>query len=235
MITLRKALFSLGVALASLTAFAQSASAAPIVLDNFTASPGIFGPVQGPGVLQSNGTRTLILGAPGLLNGGDFVAIGGGIFSSQSNTTSTFSTTLAYSFAPIVQSPAGSLGIDFLSLDAGSSSTNQMSLLLEVVTSTGTLSQAFLIPEGNFLQPFLLSFGGLSGVGNLNSTIGVRLTFNNINDAGVDFIVSSSNGGIRIFGEPEPEPATLATFGLMGLMGGFVARRKLKARAAVQV
>lgn len=236
MITLRKALFVFGLAVALLGAFGQSASAAPIILDDFTAASGSWNPVTAPGTLQTQGVagspRTLILNAPGLLNGGDFLGVGGGTFSMQSASNSTYSTTLGYNFGPLALQAGNQIGIDFNSLDAGSNITNQISALLEVNTSTGTLSKTVLFTEGTF--SYLIGLNGLSGIGNLNSTTGIRLTFNSTNDQGVDFVINGQPG-IRIFGNPEPEPATLATFGLMGLMGGFVARRKLKARAAVQV
>jgi hypothetical protein len=53
----------------------------------------------------------------------------------------------------------------------------------------------------------------------------------NTSTASATFIAT---GRFREQGDPTPEPATLATLGLMGLMGGFVARRKLKASAAAQ-
>jgi hypothetical protein len=234
--TLRKALFLLGLTVASLGALGQSASAAPIILDNFTAASGSWNPVTAPGTLQTQGVagspRTLVLNAPGLLNGGDFLGVGGGTFSFQSNSGSTYSASLGYTFAPLALQAGNQLGIDFNSLDAGSNVTNQISALLEVTTSTGTLFKNILFSEGTF--NYLIGLNGLSGIGNLNSTTGIRLTFNNTNDQGVDFVINGQPG-IRIFGDPEPEPATLATFGLIGLMGGFVARRKLKGSAAVQV
>jgi hypothetical protein len=232
MLTIRNTISLFAATLITLANFASSVSAAPIVLDDFQNNPGTWNPVTAPGVLQNNADRTLTLGVPGLQNGGDFLGVGGGQFSFQSNTISTYSASLEYSFGPVALSGANNLALDFLSIDAGSTLVTDLSVLMEVITSTGTLSQAFLLPEGNFPQSFLLSFAGLAGAGDLASTIGLRLTFNNVNDAGVDFILTGDDG-VRITNGEIPEPATLATFGLMGLVGGIVARRKLKARALV--
>ena len=236
MITVRRALLLLGLTVASLGAFTQNASAAPIVLDAFTAAPGSWSTGTAPGVLQSQGVagspRTLTLNPPGLANGGDFLGVGGGQFSFQSNSSSTYSAALSYDLgASLPFQTTDFLKFQFLSLDGGSGLTDKISTELKVFTDTGTLTKNILFTEGTF--NYNIDFNGLSGAGNLSGTTGIQLTFNNINDQGVDFVLGG-NGLIIIRENPVPEPATLATFGLMGLVGGFAARRKMKARAATQ-
>lgn len=227
--TLRKGLIASALAVLSIVSSSSPAGAAPIVLDTFSGAVSSWNPATPPGVLQANGTRTLTLGIPGLQNGGDFVSVGGGTFSHQSNTTSNFTTQLAYSFGPADLSTGQGLHINFDSIDAGSSVTNRLSALIEILTSTGTLSATIFFPEGNFAQDFLVPYVALSGPGNLNSAIGARITFNNIGDAGVDFILSGDRP-LLLNGEV-PEPTTIATFGLIGLLGGAAVRRRLKKTA----
>ena len=56
---------------------ATTTAAAPIILDDFSTFPGTWSnpPGQAPGTLQSNTTRTLILGGAGLNNVGDAIQI----------------------------------------------------------------------------------------------------------------------------------------------------------------
>jgi hypothetical protein len=225
-------------ALIAAACWSPNANAAPILLDDFstagfTANPVASGTLQTQGVLGS--PRTVIVGAPGLQNGGDFIGVltGPKQFSSQSAANSAFTTTLSYTFAPLTLSTASNLGLGFVSIDGGSTDPTHLSALLQVNTTSGTLSETLSFPSGNSLQNFLIPFAALTGSGDLSHTTGITLTFNTAvggPSPGADFILSGDTG-IHIFDNPVPEPASLATFGLIGLVSVVVVRRKLKVGA----
>lgn len=101
----------------------------------------------------------------------------------------------------------------------------------ETVNATGTTGGNSLLSSSGTLQ---FAFSGLSSTPgfNMSSIASIELLFS---FNGVDtFQLSVGGGGIIPFDGPgtSPEPISLATFGFLGLVGGVVARRKLKAKAA---
>jgi len=237
MFGMRRIVSTLALALAATACWSPNANAAPIVLDNFSVGAGPFGAVtpgpatlQGPIGIGGGISRTISISAPGFTSVGDGLQVGGGLFQFATLNVGT-STTANYTFSPVSLSGANSLGMDFTFIDGGVGNPTTMSMLLTVHTSTGDLTKTVVFPNVSSLTAFNVPLTGLAGVGTLGSTTGIAFTFNNINDPGVDFILTNQNGGIRIF--DTPEPASLATFGLIGLVSAVVVRRKLKVGAIV--
>ncbi len=222
-------------------AFASSASAAPIIVDTFdtptTASvvgfgnpkTGSFAPLSGSGIL---GTRALSYnGGAGNFLLFEGVAVGAGslILGTQSSAVQV---NLAYSgFGTLNLTGFTSLDLIFVPIfDAG---VGTFDIVVTLATSTGNLTMTF-IPPGAIAPGggvFAIPLAGLTGPGNLANVTGITL---NLNDGGspsaaADFTLSQIQ-----FSPPVPEPATIATLGLMGLFGGYFARRKLKAGSVAQ-
>jgi PEP-CTERM motif len=216
---------------------AARSTAAPIVVDTFitpgspaivgTGMPatGSFASTSGPGIL---GTRTLSynggLGNFGLFEG---IAVGGGslMLGTQSRGEEVV---LNYGgFGSLNLSGSTFLQLTFVPIfDLG---VGTFDIVLKLTTSTGLLSGTFTPPVG--ISPgggiLLLPLGALTGPGNLGIVTGIELR---LNDGGTpspaaDFTLTGLAFTV-------PEPATLATFGFVGLLGGYAARRKLKAGAA---
>jgi hypothetical protein len=211
--------------LAVLFAFgsATTTAAAPIILDDFSTFPGTWSnpPGQAPGLLQSNATRTLILGGAGLNNVGDAIQI---------NTTtqqfivshpplSDFPVTLSYNLSGSFNT-SNAVILQFETLDLN------MLIQLDVTTTSGTLTATYTVPAQLSPFTFLLPFSSLSGPGNLANTTGISITFNSDQRKNIDFILRGDSGGSQF--EDLPEPGTLASFALLGLLGGWVVRRRMR-------
>lgn len=228
MSTLRKALFLFGFAVASLGAFGQSASAAPMLIDDFSSTVAPFSSGSQVTNLGGGVTRTITINGSAL--GLSAVSVNSTVpnaLDSFASSLSAFSTVLQYDFAAQNFLPTDSILLPFLASNGGTGATT-LDLKVELLGGPGG-SLNFAIADN--ASPFNLpiSFGAF-GPGPFNGITGIRFTFNQDLTNATDFTLGG-DGGIRITGDPVPEPATLATFGLMGLVGGFVARRKL-ARAA---
>jgi len=223
-------------AVAALGFSAAPSTAAPILVDNFTTpgapvgvgtgmpATGSFPSVSGAGIL---GTRTLSYIGSGTFGPFEGVQVGGGslILGTQSKGEEVV---LNYGgFGTLSLSSSDSLQLTFIPIfDLG---VGTFDIVLKLTTGSGLLSGTFTPPGG--IAPgggtLLLPLSALTGPGNLGSVTGIELR---LNDGGspspaADFTLT----GLAII---TPEPATLATFGFMGLLGGYAARRKLKARAA---
>ncbi len=230
--------------LATLGLSSQSVKAAPIIIDTFTVNQSIGG---GPG--GSSGPFTNSVGGPfigGLGTGRAFTierTAGASTFGADSNlstpgylsiqngtgTTNTFSS--AYTFNSPVSLLSGTI------FD-----------LLDVDNDIGLVDLAVEIYSGNTLLATLTNQINGNVVGqNYDFTLGVNLA----NVTGISLVVSSlSNAGaigtdtrigefsIRddstVIITEVPEPATLATLGLMSMVGGYYTRRNLKNRAVAQ-
>lgn len=69
---------------------------------------------------------------------------------------------------------------------------------------------------------------------NLANIQAIQFDFTAVSNSGtaITFTLGGPNGGIELVDPPAiPEPSTYATFGFLALMGGYVARRKLKTEA----
>ena len=204
--------------------WSSTLTAAPIILDDFSTYPGTWSnpPGQAPGILQSNATRTLILGAPGLSNIGDGIQINTTTqqFIVAHSPLSDFAVTLSYNVSGSF-SPANQVILQFETLDL------EMLITMTVNTTSGSLSATYTIPPQLSPFTFLLPFSALSGPGNLANTTGISLTFNSDNRNNIDFILKGDAGGIQLNGVV-PEPGTLAALALIGVVGGLALRRRLR-------
>jgi len=213
--------------LAVLFAFgsATTTAAAPIILDDFSTFPGTWSnpPGQAPGTLQSNTTRTLILGGAGLDNLGDAIQINTTTqqFIVAHSPLSDFPVTLSYNLSGSF-STSNAVILQFQTLDL------EMLIQLDVTTTSGTLTATYTVPAQLSPFTFLLPFSSLSGPGNLANTTGISITFNSDRRENIDFILRGDSGGIQFNGEDLPEPGTLASFALLGLLGGWVVRRRMR-------
>ena len=234
---------------------AGNASAAPIIIDTFNdpVSPGqtvMSGPltgslasVTGAGVLNGAGTRDVsysgvnanTIPANNFRPAGEFLSVNGVIPSTLALATfdSAIQVDLKYSgFGTLDASAQTTLDLIFNTIfDKGVNPTFDIDILL--TTASGMLSGVFqapggFVPNGGTLQ---VPLSMLTGSGSLSTItqIEVRLNDNGSPSAGADFALDQLQ-----FSAPIPEPATLATLGLMGMCGGFFVRRKLKAASVAQ-
>ena len=118
--------------------------------------------------------------------------------------------------------------LNFQFLDSGVGTQFNVEVL--VSTTTGLLTGSLSLTDNALPTTYTIPYSSFTGTGDLGSvnSISLRLNNNGNPQAGVDFILTQF-----AIAEAVPEPATLATFGLMGLFGGYAARRKLKAGAVV--
>jgi hypothetical protein len=214
----------LGLAVLFALGSATTTAAGPIItLDDFSTFPGAWTPVLPPGTLQSNTTRTLILGGAGLTNLGDAIEINTTTqqFSVSHSAMSNFPVTLSYNRSGSF-STSNAVILQFETLDL------EMLIQLEVTTISGKLTATYTVPAQLSPFTFLLPFSSLSGPGNLANTTGISITFNSDQRKNIDFILRGDSGGIQFNGEDIPEPGTLASFALLGLLGGWVVRRRMR-------
>jgi hypothetical protein len=204
--------------------WSSTVTAAPIILDDFSTFPGTWSnpPGQAAGTLQSNPTRTLILGGAGLNNVGDAIQINTGTqqFIVAHSPQSDFDVTLSYSTSGNFNS-SNAVILQFQTLDL------EMVITMTVNTTSGNLTANYTVPPQLSPFTFSLPFSSLAGSGNLANTTGISLTFNSDNRKNIDFILSGDAGGIILNGDL-PEPGTLATLGLIGVVGGLAVRRRLR-------
>ena len=202
--------------------WSSTVTAAPIILDDFSKFPGTWTNVQGPGTLQSNTTRTLILGGAGLNNVGDGIQINTGTqqFIVAHSPQSDFDLTLSYN-TPGNFSSSNAVILQFETLDI------EMVITMTVNTMSGNLTANYTVPPQTTPFTFTLPFSSLAGSGNLANTTGISLKFNSDNRKNIDFILRGDAGGIILNGDL-PEPGTLATLGLIGVVGGLALRRRLR-------
>jgi hypothetical protein len=215
----------LGIAVLFAFGSATTTAAAPIILDDFSTFPGTWSnpPGQAPGPLQSNATRTLILGGAGLDNVGDAIQINTTTqkFIVAHSPMSDFPVTLSYNLSGSFNTNNAVI-LQFETLDL------EMLIQLDVTTISGTLTATYTVPAQLSPFTFLLPFSSLSGPGNLANTTGISITFNSDQRKNIDFILRGDSGGIQFNGEDIPEPGTLASFALLGLLGGWVVRRRMR-------
>jgi hypothetical protein len=248
---LRKWLFA--AAVLATTVFGSTASAAPILIDNFNTPAG--GQATTAGTPRTGAFPSTVLGANGVgtrtisyAGAGNFTAAEGvfvnspgasllgtlemGTVGGAVSTSSTYSafvgpldlTTISPNF----------FDIDFHLADNGAAPT-AFQLTIEATTATGTLSKTFNVNNVPFnALATTLSFqmdNTWTGPGSFASVNGLKFTFNASQLNAADFIVGeirARDGRIPPVGNPVPEPVSLAVFGLLTLAGGAVARRKMK-------
>ena len=219
-------------------AFASSASAAPMTVDNFTTSVFVLqlglgttssASQSGAGIL---GSRIVTVNNTLVANPSDFAAvnIAGGTAGLGStggnNTTNSFTSfeTLSYTFSMTDLSGFSAM-LTVFAFDAGTPTGPVVLTVRLTDTSSGLQTLAPININGN--GPLTIPFGSVDRDQATNITFQFQL--NN----GADLTLT--NGGIRLLeSSPVPEPATIATLGLMGLFGGYFARRKLKAGSVAQ-
>ncbi len=201
-------------------------TAAPIILDDFSQNPGSWSNGTPAGTLQNSPPRNLSIDKD--LSGGDFIEVNTTkqTFESTRGVGKDYALTLGYT---VNGSFTGSnqIILDFASLDL------PMDVQLVVHTTSGPLQATYTIPTTGPGNPFtfFLPFSSLTGgsLSWLSNTTGIDIIFNYNNKTDIDFLLRGDTGGIKLNGNI-PEPATLASFGLMGLVGGLVLRRKLRHR-----
>jgi hypothetical protein len=216
------------------------ASAAPILIDSFfTPNPGAIhtnNPVSLPLRVDSGfeilGTRTTSVTA--VANGLDNdVQIGGGpggFYDVSSGVSDSITTQLAYNFGGSL-SGATQIDIEFDGVQGGLGSGNALSITAVLETVNGDRVFSTTVPDSGALNNVLsLGFGSFSNAGFGDTITGFRLSTNvggfNASDFRIDNI--STPDGTFDQGDPVPEPASLALFGLLGLGGVAAARRKMK-------
>jgi hypothetical protein len=235
MTAIRIALFRSIAALAVLAICGSNAQAVPILLDDFlvpaaTVGPTFSDPAFGatPGIGGFPSTRTVTLTTVGMpVIGGQGVSLGGGLLALSTQDVST-TVQLDYSFAAHTFFPANSLDMTFSVVEGGIGSGDQLDVTLQLLQGAAVVgSQTANVGDGFGSIPLSFSFAGFPVLNNID---GIRLIFNGNPNVATDFTLGS--GGVFLQNGDIPEPATVATFGLVTLIGGVVARRRLKARAA---
>jgi hypothetical protein len=239
MTAIRNALLRSIVAVAVLAISGTNAQAVPILLDDFTVPAALAGPNLGPGIVfgPTGGigglpaTRTIstsVLGVP--IIAGQGVSVGAGILALSTQDVSA-TVQVDYTFADHTFFAANSLDMTFTIVDGGIGSGNMLDVTFQILDGAVVVgSQNANVPNGAGLIPLSMPFSNFGG-GPFNNIDGIRLIFNGNPNVATDFTLGA--GGVFLQNGDVPEPATLATFGLVALVGGVVARRKLKARAAL--
>jgi hypothetical protein len=233
MFRLRNALALLALVVAS-----APASAATIVIDNYTTAISGADAVA-PGVLTATGNLKTSLGNLGAHLGTRTVSLSenNGIsattqitgnfllgMATGSGTTSATTTLLYNAFGNLNLTANNGISLNVSILDPGSPVTNPS--VTATLTDNGgdrVLGPIFFNSTGTLFIPF--------GAVDRDVVSAIKLVFNLQN--GTDVTIDGKNGVI-ITETPTPEPMTLAAFGVMTLVGGVYGRRKLKARAVAQ-
>jgi len=250
---------------AAFLALTSSASAAPVIDDLNTGqflSTAISNPnsgtVSGAGILGGSRFASVALVSGGSGSAASWLVVGGsgtGVFSLTANqsTLSTGTFSLNYGGAGVgpAVAAASSVGLFFGNIGLGGSGANVgllsvTAILTDINGKTSSSAATSLTSGTNILSNFLLS-GFTPQAGFLPGSV-VSLSFQfsaktGINSQGgfdpLNFALGNPfNPGVpalQLDPSPVPEPATLATFGLMGLLGGCVLRRKMKAAVVAQV
>jgi len=216
---------------------------APVVVDTFsTVNPwNVYQTFTAPGTVQSNvsgagilGQRDVTIGAPGLVNGGDFLGIGTADFGSLTgqgvldlnlNANTNSAITLNYdNFGVMNFSGDLGIGLDILAYNNGSVQTQNQIIL---TTTTGLLTASAItfpnVPPGSMI--FLIPFASFTGPGSLSSVTGIQFIFNSNNSSGFDITLD----GIQVLATPEPS-SLLAWVSVLAA-GWFARRRFQKAKA----
>jgi hypothetical protein len=241
MYRLSKMMAVLGACVVALGGFAAKAGAVPIVMDNFT---GAQGPVSSSGAFASN-TAVVAGIAPVfgtvrsidiLSTGSDAdIRVGGGRVVISNNETIGSVSHVTYNFGAqgfaLDYSGVNTITIDNAIQDGAAGGNPTISLLFN--GSIATAAQAVTVGGGDLV--FNLAGLGIGAVSQFQIVINTPSGGAVPGRAGTDM----SFGPLELDNSPprlllEPEPATLATFGLVTLLGGFAARRRMKGAAVAQ-
>jgi hypothetical protein len=136
----------------------------------------------------------------------------------------------------VVTTPAGGLNTNALAghagLKIGVVSNNNDNPVLATLTLTDTSGnvESESVPVGLAGSTLTFAFANLSSTPgfNIGSIKSIQFNFGFSGEDTFSLGVNGGGGLIPFDNPPTPEPATLATFGLLTLVGGVVARRKLK-------
>ncbi|MBA2227115.1 PEP-CTERM sorting domain-containing protein [Thermogemmata fonticola] len=213
--------------------WSSTVTAAPITLDDFSvpnpANTFNFNSSQtvtNSGVGDLNATRTVTLNVISASSGLSVFSIGGGTTGNldlNSNSSHIVEMTLAYTGFTPFSLPSGAniqLPVQFHDRKAD--------IKLTIVgSSTQTIVQT--VPTINVGDPIhFANFVLTSGINNITD---ISFSFNysgsNPNRNGYDIILAGGDQPVRIF-QDVPEPGTLATLGLIGVVGGLALRRRLR-------
>ena len=218
------------VALAALLALgpATSAPAAPILIDDFSIPTVAAGGVASglPLTTSLGGGITRTITASGTFTDASTFQINvpANTFTLNTATGQTITITMEYTLStPISISANSTIEFNVLSYDLG-----PFNIQLQLFSGMSTLyTQAVTLPPPSpspgsaFVQ-----FGPFGPLANVDKIV---LTFNNSGTprTDLDFRIGGDGGGIRL-NDDLPEPGTLASFALLGLLGGWIVRRRMR-------
>jgi hypothetical protein len=225
---MRRHLFAVIVAIAGCTLSWSTAGAAPIVVDDFS-TPTVSAAAVTSLPLTTNlgGGITRTITATGSFDAASTYQINTPVntFTLNTATNQTITIQMKYDFSSSLSFP-GNTTIEFnvLSYDLGPFDIK--AVLLDssnnvLYSQTITLPSPSPSPGSAFV-----SFGPFGPISGISSLV---LTFNSGGRTDLDFRIGGDGGGIQ-FNDQVPEPGTLATFGMIGLVGGLALRRRLRQR-----
>jgi hypothetical protein len=226
---------------------------APIAVDNFTAVQDLHSTFMPSGTagpsssIQGEYRFAAVTNSPGTPASTTWGAgSGSGIFTISAMTTSAMLSLqydangagLNQSFADVA-----SINLNFQSINATNGPLGVVVTLTDSANQTATTSSVQL---SSIASPstvsFLLDSSTFANIGNLNlsSIKSLKFDFTGSASSGASagFVLgTTTTAGIQLApalapGDPTPEPASVATLVFLGLLGGYVAQRKRKARAA---
>lgn len=248
MFGMRQALFTLGVSVAVLASVASSATAAPVVFDSFTSPASGVQTATSTGSLASNnqvGLTGILLGTQRLVDIQRLAGLststisvntgapGGVDLANGINTGST--ARVIYNFQ-IQGFAADFQGVGTVTIKDAYRDVGSPTIALDFFNGASSGSVSLPILANTTGTDLVFSLAGISN-SILQNVTKFQLTIdtNTGGAAGTDLAF----GPIVVGNAPVvileiPEPATMATFGLMALVGGYVGRGKLKARTVAQ-
>ncbi len=209
--------------------FSATASAAPILDDlntavsvsNSIAGTTVSGPSQsGAGILGNRIVSVQIITGTGAFSGTS--TIGGGQFSvGTSGANVNTNQSASYTFSAMDLSGSGSVDFTVSVFNPGTGNPPVTATVFLTDTSSGTqtVGSAIITGVGAVSIPL--------GATDRNATTNITLQFNILNNTDITI---QGGAGIELI-PGIPEPMTFATFGALALIGGYTARRKLKAAA----
>lgn len=207
----------------------STAPAAPIIIDDFSTPTVASGGVQKDLPLTTNlgGGITRTISASGTFSDASTYQINSpaNTFTLNTATGQTITIKMEYTFSTALNIPTNSqLEFNVLSYDLGpfGIKAELFSGSTPLWNNTITLPSPSSSPGSAFV-----SFGPFGPLPNVDKIV---LTFNTGGRSDLDFRIGGDGGGIKL-NDDVPEPGTLATFGVIGLLGGLAIRRRLRRQA----
>jgi hypothetical protein len=206
--------------------WSSTSSAAPILIDDFsTPTVSAAGVATGlPLTTPLGGGITRTITASGTFTNASTYQINvpPNTFTLNTATGQTITLTIEYTFStPLNISANSTLEFNVLSYDLGpfGIKLDMFSGVSNLYTQTISLPNPSPSPGSAFV-----SFGPFGPLSNVDK---ITLTFNTGPISDLDFRIGGDGGGIKLNDEI-PEPGTLATLGLIGVVGGLALRRRLR-------